>query len=187
MKKIKIITAAIGLCVAASLFAGCNNQTGESAQVSRIEGGQTKISVENGGSDNAVSGAYKFSYKGYDIVPGADIGPVIDTLGEPVDTKIGASCAGQGFSTLYSYSGFTIYGHEDNGVETVEGIEIDDPLIDCGGVRVGQTLEDAKKIYGEPFQEDDFGVLYRSGSTELQINSDEFHTIISIMYRRVVE
>ena len=57
MKKIKIITAAIGLCMAASLFAGCNNQTGESAQVSRIEGGQTKISVENGGSDNAVSGA----------------------------------------------------------------------------------------------------------------------------------
>ena len=187
MKKIKIITAAISLCMAATLFSGCNNQTGESAAVSRIDGGQTKISVENGGGDQTVSGTYKFSYKGYDIVPGAEIGPVIDTLGEPQETFAGASCAGQGLATLYKYAGFTIYGHEDNGVETVEGIEIEDPLIDCGGIHVGQTLEDAKKIYGEPYQEDDFGILYRSGSTELQINSDEFHSIISIMYRRVFE
>ena len=72
--------------------------------------------------------------------------------------------------------------------ELVPTITIDDPLIDCGGVCVGQTIEDAKKIYGaQPVEEDDFGAIYRSGKTELQFSTDEFHTIIQIVYRIVFE
>ena len=191
MKRIKIITAALSLLMAATLFAGCNNQTGESAQVSRIEGGQTKISVDNGGS-SAASGTYKFSYKGYEIGLGDTLGKVSEVLGEPTEVRSGASCAFEGFDVEYYYSGFVILAKKESedaeeGVSVIDTIIIDDPLIDCGGIHVGQTLEDAKKIYGDPVEEDDFGAIYRSGSTELQFSSDEFHTITQISYKTVFE
>ena len=192
MKKIKIITAAISLCMAASLLAGCNEQAGESAQVSRIDGGQTKISVENGGGNTSATGAYKFSYKGYEIGLGDTLGKASEALGEPVEVRDGASCAFEGFDVEYYYAGFVILAKKDgadteDSIAIIDTIIIEDPLIDCGGIHVGQTLEDAKKVYGDPFQEDDFGVTYRSGNTELQFSSDEFHTITQIMYKTVFE
>ena len=46
MKKTKIMTAAIALCMAATMFAGCstNETVGETAVATRIEGGQTQVS-----------------------------------------------------------------------------------------------------------------------------------------------
>ena len=191
MKRIKIITAALSLLIAATLFAGCNNQTGESAQVSRIEGGQTKISVDNGGS-NAASGTYKFSYKGYEICLGDTMGKVSEIFGEPNDIKDGASCAFGGFDVEYYYSGLEFDAMKptedtDDAIAVLYTIVITDPLIDCGGIHVGQTFKDAKTIYGDPFEEDDFGASYRSGNSQLYICIDEFQTIIEIRYETVFE
>lgn len=188
MKNIKLITATVGLCVAATLFAGCNNSTGESASASRIDGGQTQISVEaSGSSQNAPADGYKFTYKGYDVVPGAEAAPIIKAYGEPLDVFEGASCAGQGLDIIYTYPGFKIYAYEENGIELIDGVEIEDSLIDCGGVRVGDKLDDAKAVYGTPTQEDEFGLLYRSGNTAIQVSTDGVGEIISIMYRRVID
>ena len=63
MKKNKLVALVLGLCFAVSLLSGCNNATDESAEVSRIGGGQTKINVDNGGSKKPAVGDYKFSYK----------------------------------------------------------------------------------------------------------------------------
>ena len=67
MKKTKIITAAVGFCVAASMMAGCSSQGGstgggETAAATRIEGGQTQIAIENSAADlrGAIRG-YSFS------------------------------------------------------------------------------------------------------------------------------
>lgn len=189
MKKIKLLTVTMGLCVAASLFAGCNNGTGETAAASRIDGGQTQISVEtSGGADNkAPEGGYKFTYKGFDVVPGAEAAPVIKAFGEPKDQFEGASCAGQGLDIIYTYDGFKIYAYEENGVELIDGVEIEDSLIDCNGLHVGDKLDDAKNVFGTPTQEDEFGLLYRSGNTAVQISCDSFGEIISIMYRRIID
>lgn len=184
MKKIKLVALALGLCAAVSLFAGCNNTSDESAVVSRIDGGQTKITVNNGGSKSGPAGAYSFLYKGYEIMPGTPAAPVIQMLGEPLDSFEGASCAGQGLDIIYSYPGFKLYAYQEDGEELVDGIEIEDPLIDCKGIHVGQTVTDAKAVFGTPDQEDDYGVIYRSEDTVLQINSNEVGEIISIMFRR---
>ncbi|PWJ71586.1 hypothetical protein B0O40_1458 [Ruminococcaceae bacterium R-25] len=187
MKKDKIIIAAISLCMAASVFTGCNNQTGESAQISRIDGGQTKISVENGNGNNSASGIFTFSYKGYEIVPGAKLGTISKVLGEPENRLEGDSCASLGADLEYYYPGFLIASIKDSRededeVAIITRISINDPLIDCNGIHVGQTIDDAKKIYGDPFQEDDFGITYRSGNTKLQINTDGVNTITEINY-----
>ena len=83
MKKEKIITATIGLCLAASLLAGCNETTGESAAASQLGGGQTQISVENSqGAAVSTEGQYCFNFNGYTIMPGMEVQPIIAALGD---------------------------------------------------------------------------------------------------------
>ena len=188
MKKTKIIAAAVLACVAATVFAGCNSQepasgNGETAAATRIEGGQTQISVENTQGAETATDGYSFSYRGYDIVPGTEAGPIIDVLGDYDDIFQGASCAGQGMDTIYSYPGFQLHTYEEKGVETIRGVVIEDSLIDCNGIHIGQTVAEAKAIFGTPTQEDDFGLLYISGKTALQISTDGAQTIVSIVYR----
>ena len=190
MKKSRLITAAIGTCLIASLFAGCNNSgsSGETAQATRIEGGQTQISVEVTENNNQVSGSkYTFTYNGFAIVPGADAKPVLDSLGEPVEEPyMGASCAGQGMDTLYEYNGFTLFTHALNDDEYITGVEIENSLIDCGGVSVGDSVAKAKQVYGTPKTEDDYGISYSDGGTELDIITDGIDTIVLIRYREAV-
>ena len=186
MKKTKIIAATLGLCMAAALFAGCNQpSSGETAQAVRLDGGQTQISVE--ASNQSESGnveGYAFTYRGYSIMPGANAESVLAALGDPIEEPYqAASCAGQGLDTTYTYAGFLIQTYTDNGVELIRGIIVEDPLTDCNGVRVGQTVDEAKAVFGTPEQVDDYGLLYISGNTALQISTDGVNTIESIVYR----
>lgn len=191
MKKTNFITAVIGTCLAASLFAGCssNGSSGETAQATRIEGGQTQISVEASVTANQVpEGKYKFTYNGFDIVPGADAAPILKALGEPSEEPYqGASCAGQGLDTIYEYNGFTLFTHALNGDEYITGVEIEDSLTDCGGLFVGDPVSKAKELYGEPKTEDDYGISYTDGATELDVITDGIDTIILIRYRQFIE
>ena len=72
MKKTRLITGAIGLCMAAALMAGCSGQSGSgsgseggSAEVQRLEGGQTQITVEAAGVVDSYEGEYGFIHNGY--------------------------------------------------------------------------------------------------------------------------
>ena len=159
MKKTKIFTTVIGLCLIASLFAGCNSGTQETAQASLIAGGQTQI------------------------IPGTEAETAIAALGSNYEYFEGASCAGQGVDIAYMYPGFTLGVYKVNGVELITVIEVDDSLIDCNGIHVGDSLADAKAKYGTPDQEDDFGVIYKGGKTQLQIITDGADGIVSIVYR----
>ena len=182
MKRIKILTAAVSLAMAASLLAGCNGAPNESAQASRIEGGQTQVSINVNNGQNAPQGDFKFTYKGYAAVPGAPAAPVIEAFGEAQDQEIKYSCASDGTDITYYYPGFKLFTIEDAAGWTIYRIEVEDPLIDCLGLHVGQTVSDAKKLFGEPVQEYDFGVIFVSGATELQIITDGTETIISIVF-----
>ena len=73
MKRIKLVAAAISLCMAVSLFAGCNNTTDESAEVSRIGGGQTKINVDNA----------ELTYKALHLESYARVDFILDENGDP--------------------------------------------------------------------------------------------------------
>ena len=185
MKKTKIFTTVIGLCLIASLFAGCNSGTQETAQASLIAGGQTQITVDNGAgnTDAAADNEYAFSYNGYKIIPGTEAETAIAALGSNYEYFEGASCAGQGVDIAYMYPGFTLGVYKVNGVELITVIEVDDSLIDCNGIHVGDSLADAKAKYGTPDQEDDFGVIYKGGKTQLQIITDGADGIVSIVYR----
>ncbi len=184
MKKTRLLTAVILASVAAMAIAGCNTPaSGDPAVASRIDGGQTQISVEPSGSDNKKTDVYKFTYKGYDIVPGTEMKPVLEAIGDPVEPPFqAASCAGQGMDTTYNYPGFYIQTYEEEGSELIRGVVITDPLVDCGGIHIGDTLEAVKEVYGTPTSEDDFGLEYRSGNVALRFTTDGFNSITDITY-----
>ena len=185
MKK-RIITSVIGACVIASVLAGCsdNKGTGETAQASLIGGGQTQISVEV--SQSAAVDGYKFSYMGYDIVFWTPAAPILKVLGEPTEMFSDFACAGEGMATVYSYPEFDFYTSGEDENEIIDGIKISNPLIDCGGVHVGDKVEVAKSVYGDPVQEDDFGLKYVKGNTHIWVITDGADTIVEINYGREI-
>ena len=186
MKKTKIMTAAIALCMAAAMFAGCSNgQTDESAVAIRVEGGQTRIAIEDYEYDASYENEYGFSHNGYMIYPGMESSVALAMLGDDYDQREDASCAGQGVDVAYMYQGFTLGAYRDNGVELIEVIEINDSIIDCGGIHVGDSFKDAKEILGKPSSEYDFGAAYDGTKTRLEILTDGVDTINQIIYRVV--
>ena len=184
MKKTRLLTTAVLLCFAASLFTGCNTPADESAEVSRIGGGQTQISVDASGAGNQSSADYKFSYKGCDIAPRVLAQPILDVLGTPVSfDPQAAGCGGQGLYATYYYPSFYIQTYEENDGEIVAFVVITDGLVDCGGVRVGDTHDVVKQVYGTPAEEDDFGITYRSGYVDLHFVTDGVNTVTEIQYQ----
>ncbi len=185
MKKTKIMTAAIALCMAAAMFAGCstNETAGETAVATRIEGGQTQIAIENSEADTSMENEYGFTYNGYKIYPGMPASEALAICGDDYDQREDASCAGQGVDVAYMYQGFTLGAYRDQGVELIEVIQIDDSIIDCGGFHVGDSLKDTKALLGTPTSEYEFGAAYKGTKTQLELLTDGVDTINEIVYR----
>lgn len=187
MKKTKIMTAAIALCMAAAMFAGCstNETAGETAVATRIEGGQTQIAIENSEVDTSMENEYGFTYNGYKIYPGMPASEALAICGDDYDQRVDKSCAGQGEEVTYTYQGFTIEAYRDQGVELIKVIQIDDPIIDCGGFHIGDSLKDTKALLGTPTSEYEFGAVYKGTKTQLELLTDGVDTINGINYRVV--
>ena len=61
-------------------------------------------------------------------------------------------------------------------------MEVRDNTVDCGGVKVGQTLDEAKKVFGTPSSDAEYGIIYVKNGTELQFIADDSGKIIYILY-----
>ena len=184
MKKTKIITAALGLCVMASVFAGCGNgsgSTGETGAAVRIEGGQTQISVEASTVDavSSVKG-YSIKHNGYEIGIGSTEDQVLAAMGEPSDTEQVANCADEGLGTNYYYSADSVI-IQIAAAGGVTQITIKDPIIDCGGVSVGDSVDAVKAAYGEPAEQTDFIIQYKKDGMVLQFEI-EGGKVVSIFF-----
>lgn len=189
MKKTGIITAALGLCLTAVLFAGCDNgggSTGETVAVQRLEGGQTQITVETSANTADTEGEYGFSYNGYKIMPGTETKEAVSILGDDYDIFENATCAGQGVDVAYMYfdGKVTIGAYRDiDNVERINVIQITDSIVDCGGMRVGDTVASVKAVLGTPDAEDAYSLSYKASKTQLQIITDGVDKVSQIVYR----
>lgn len=186
MKKTRIITAAIGLCVAASIMSGCSDggSTGESAAVQRLEGGQTQITVETTANTADAEGEYGFTYNGYKIIPGTASQDAIAILGDDYESFEAFSCAGQGTDVTYMYPGVNLGAYRElDGVERVNVIQVTDAIIDCGGIRVGDSISSVKAILGNPDSEDAYSLCYKASKTQIQIVTDGVDKVSQIVYR----
>ena len=172
MKKTKIMTAAVALCMAAAVFAGCSSEpaSGETAVATRIEGGQTQIAIENSAAD--LSGAirgYSFSHNGYEIGIGTKEDIVLAAMGEPYDIKEVDNCANQGLGKEYQYYENRVRIQIPNDSNEVTQIYIADPIIDCGGVSVGDSAETVMAVYGDT-ENNEYLIEYKKDGMALQFH-----------------
>lgn len=184
MKKTRIITAALGLCLTASMIAGCSDggSTGETGGAAvRIEGGQTQISVEASAAEaGAAVKGYSFKHNGYELGIGSTRDDVLTAMGEPYDEQQVMNCADDAMGTgLFYYEGRVYF--EVSGKGGVTQIMISDPVIDCGGVSVGDTTDKITAAYGDPNELTDYICLYEKDGMRLSFEL-EGGKVVSISF-----
>ncbi|MBO4604671.1 MAG: hypothetical protein J5657_05175 [Clostridiales bacterium] len=175
MKSIKIAAIMMALTMTVAGFAACSNTSGggdDSVVVVSSESNKNNNGSETSATENTAPAdefdGWSFLYNGVNINVGTDLNIVEKTgkLGELNKdyTELKAtSCAGLGLArTLTFNSGsFVINTNPDGDKDIISNISLyDDTITTAEGLYIGSSLDDVKKIYGEPDAETSNSTTY---------------------------
>ena len=175
MKSIKIAAIMMALTMTVAGFAACSNTSGggdDSVVVVSSESNKNNNGGETSATENTAPAdefdGWSFLYNGVNINVGTDLNIVEKTgkLGELNKdyTELKAtSCAGLGLArTLTFNSGsFVINTNPDGDKDIISNISLyDDTITTAEGLYIGSSLDDVKKIYGEPDAETSNSTTY---------------------------
>ena len=185
MKRFIPAAAVLSLALILSSCSASNDTTPE-----RVSGGQTKVaaSASDASADagsKASEGGFSITYNGVRIDLDAEAEPIVKALGKDYMYTENPSCAYVGIDFTYDYKSFIIYAQERNGKVVVNTVEVRDNTVDCGGIKVGQTIDDVKKVYGEPSTVEETGIVYVKDGKELQFITDGTGKVIFVLYTHV--
>lgn len=193
----KTIKRTIALVVAASVMtvmAACAPKGDDGNNAPQLISGGTAATVASKGADvkesaapAASSDVYGITYKGALVYPGMDAEEAIKALGEGyVKSPDIQSCAFNGIETSYDYKDFVLFvDNRDGGKYKINTIDIKAATVDCGGVKIGSSIEDVKKAYGNPTSEEVYGLCYEKNKTQVQFVSVDEKTISSILFKAI--
>lgn len=193
----KIIKRTIALVAAASVMtvmAACTPKGDDGNNAPQLISGGTAATVASKGADvkesaapAASSDVYGLTYKGVLVYPGMDAEEAIKALGEGyVKSPDIQSCAFNGIETSYDYKDFVLFvDNRDGGRYKINTIDIKAATVDCGGVKIGSSIEDVKKAYGNPTSEEVYGLCYEKNKTQVQFVSTDEKTISSILFKAI--
>ena len=139
---------------------------------------------------NAESNNFCFKLNGVTVAINAPLSSIeskLDTLGKYTYTEQ-ASCAGQGMDKIYTFNGgsFTIYATPVGKDYTISMIAFgDDSVSTAEGVCIGNTVDQLKKPYGEPKENDDTTIIYEKGTSTLVFVLED-GKILNIVYNAKV-
>lgn len=193
----KAIKRSVALVVAASVMtviAACapKEEGGNAPQL--ISGGtaatvvaNTSDSKQEPSASAASNDSYGLLYNGVLVTPGMEVDAAIKALGEGyVKSADIDDCDFNGKSTTYDYKYFVLFAdNRDGGKFKISTIDVRDPSVDCGGIKIGSTLEDVKKVYGTPSSEEIYGLCYQKDHIQIQFISVDEKTVSSILYKYV--
>ncbi len=166
MKKIMAMMVCAVLCCA--LLAGCggSDKPTESAAVPANDAAAGNAAAA--AAPAAPSSKYTFSFNGVEIAANAEMAPLAETLGEPIDYFESESCAYQGLDKVYTYSGVIIRTYPADGKDYVLTVELkDDTVTTKEGVYIGASKDDVTAAYGAPTSETDTAISYVDGDCTL--------------------
>ena len=181
----KLITAAAAIAIILSI-SSCNASNSGDNTPERVAGGQTKVSQagnvpgQEGNKNNAEESGFYFTYNGVKIVLDTEVEPVIKALGKDYMYTEDWSCAYVGKDYIYDYKALKIDAQEKDGKVLINNVEARNDSVDCNGIKVGQSFDDVKKVFGEPDSTDDYAISYVKNGIELQFITDGSGKIISI-------
>lgn len=128
--------------------------------------------------------AFRFTYEGVALVPGAAFDPSVLPDADSIFTV--PSCAIEGTDNVYSYPVLELTAYNDGSGEVIYSIYLTDANTPTEeGLYVGDDLARVTELYGEDYTQNGSELTYTKGSTSLNliINND---TVVSIEYRMVV-
>lgn len=180
MKKIIAATVIISTLLMITSCASSEDNTPE-----LVSGGQTTVAATDNTTAQQADKAedrYFITYNGVDIFLGAEVAPVVKAIGKQYVYTENPSCAYVGIDYTYDYKSIIIYGQTKDGKEYITTVEVNDDSVDCGGIKIGQTLDDVKKVFGEPTSNGENGIIYDKNGTELQFITSGSDKITFILY-----
>lgn len=181
-KKIRNILAVTVMLSMAFAAASCSSGDVEDPE---MIGGQTTISVENGGNEGSgnVSGDFGFTYSGVRIVMNTDSAPILEALGSDYSYYESDSCAYQGMDKIFTFPHFAIYTYPDGDKDMVSSVEFKtDAVATEEGIRIASsTRDDVIAAYGSDYQESDGIIKYTRGNCVISFKIEE-NAVAGIVY-----
>ena len=128
---------------------------------------------------------YTFTSGTTKITVGADVAPILTSLGKWNDNDESPSCAFEGLDKIYVYSGFEIYTQPNKEKDFVYMIRLfDDTVATEEGIRIGTAKEAVIAAYGTATQASDTNLRYDAKGMYLQF-SLESGVVTSIQYGKI--
>lgn len=197
MKKISKAVFLCGMIVAVLTACGQKvNQTGNLAQDINIGAGNSQNTEKADNNEDGMSekesevsgqekskeeeGTFSFLYDGVTLIPGE----VFDrsVLGKYKGVSEVSNCALGGSDKVYNYKMFELTAYIEEDVERIDSIYfIDSNLPTTEGLRLGDTVEDMKSLYGENYEAEGTTYTYTRGETLLIIITKN-DIVVSIEY-----
>jgi len=130
---------------------------------------------------------FTFTYRDVLILPGAEVAPVLEALGEPKSYTEEPSCAFEGMDKTYYYGSFYLTSCTVDGVDYVNMLWFaDDGVATDEGIRIGSTQTQVEEVYGRDCFNGTNSFVLTKGQTRLVILMEE-ETVSSIRYEMIME
>lgn len=190
----KFLSVMMALVMALSVVA-CSGGDEDTAPVV-LSGGQASesVSVEGGngaqnpgGSAEASSDAYVFTYNDIVIEMNAQADEIIAALGGDPSYFEAPSCAYEGMDKVYTYNSIVVRSYTRDGVDYIAAVELkDDTVATAEGIRIGSTEEEVRAAYGEDGTEGASGIEYTRGDSFISFIFED-GKVVAITYTAIVE
>lgn len=193
MRKISRALFLCGLAVALTACGSNANPAGNLAKDITIDAGSLKKEGKSVGrqtdekevsdKDNSQQedGAFCFVYEGASLIPGEPL--ELSVLPKYTDVAEVPSCAFGGNDNVYNFKLFELTAYFDQDEERIYSIYFTDPnLPTTEGLRLGDTVDDMKSLYGEDYEAEENAYTYTKGETLLNIITKN-DMVIGIEYR----
>ncbi len=121
--------------------------------------------------------------EGFSVTIGAVADNLTEIFGEAMNIAEAPSCIHEGTDRIYTYNGFTLTTMPDGKGEDriMEVSLLSDAVMLKGGVSIGSSAEDVKRLFGEDYTEQ-FGVLqFKKDGVIISVVLDEDACVSSLV------
>jgi len=128
--------------------------------------------------------SYHFIYKGVEIVPGDEMEPLKNKLGEPTSYYESVSCAFEGMDKIYTYGSVQITTYTEKNVDYIYTIVLlDDSVTTPEGLYIGADALKVESAYGD-MRADQNPLTYVRGNSSITIGLRD-GAVVSITYTAI--
>ncbi|NLJ41842.1 MAG: hypothetical protein GX352_09605 [Clostridiales bacterium] len=193
MKRLSILLIALLLLVAcAGPKEGLEEVVGNDQQKAVEDNksskqGKTDGAVEDNDNNGEEDKGFEFEANGVVIAMNAEMAPIIEKLGDPMEYFEADSCAFEGKERMYYYSGFEIHTYEKEEIDHVQSVVFNDDSVSTKeGISLYSDFSSVIDAYGEEYTLTEGLYIYERGKSQIKflVEDDE---IVSIEYVAIVE